>query len=66
MSSDIFSRKVNAKDFTLIYAGAQKKNMGTAGSTMVMVKKDALGKTGRKMLSMLDSIILLNQILFLK
>ena len=53
MSSDIFSRKVNAKDFSLIYAGAQK-NMGAAGSTMVMVKKDALGKTGRKMLSMLD------------
>ena len=52
MSSDIFSRKVNAKDFTLIYAGAQK-NMGPAGCTMVMVKKDALGKTGRKMLSML-------------
>ncbi|MDP3557834.1 MAG: 3-phosphoserine/phosphohydroxythreonine transaminase [Bacteroidota bacterium] len=53
MSSDIFSRKINAKDFSLIYAGAQK-NMGPAGSTMVMVKKDALGKTGRKMLSMLD------------
>jgi phosphoserine aminotransferase len=53
MSSDIFSRKINAKDFSLIYAGAQK-NMGAAGSTMVMVKKDALGKTGRKMLSMLD------------
>lgn len=53
MSSDIFSRKVNANDFTLIYAGAQK-NIGPAGSTMVMVKKDALGKTGRKMLSMLD------------
>jgi phosphoserine aminotransferase len=53
MSSDIFSRKVNAKDFSLIYAGAQK-NMGPAGSTMVMVKKDILGKTGRKMLSMLD------------
>lgn len=53
MSSDIFSRKVNAKDFALIYAGAQK-NMGPAGSTMVMVRKDALGKTGRKMLSMLD------------
>lgn len=53
MSSDIFSRKVNAKDFSLIYAGAQK-NMGPAGSTMIMVKKDILGKTGRKMLSMLD------------
>jgi phosphoserine aminotransferase len=53
MSSDIFSRKVNAKDFALIYAGAQK-NMGPAGATMVMVRKDVLGKTGRKMLSMLD------------
>lgn len=53
MSSDIFSRKVNTKKFDLIYAGAQK-NMGPAGSTMIMVKKDALGKTGRKMLSMLD------------
>jgi phosphoserine aminotransferase len=53
MSSDIFSKKVNAKDFDLIYAGAQK-NMGPAGSTMVMVKKSALGKTGRKLLSMLD------------
>jgi phosphoserine aminotransferase len=53
MSSDLFSRKVNATDFSLIYAGAQK-NMGPAGSTMIMVKKDILGKTGRKMLSMLD------------
>lgn len=53
MSSDIFSRKINANDFALIYAGAQK-NMGPAGSTMVMVRKDVLGKTGRKMLSMMD------------
>lgn len=53
MSSDLFSRQVNAKDFALIYAGAQK-NIGPAGSTMIMVKKDILGKTGRKMLSMLD------------
>ncbi len=53
MSSDVFSRKVDASKFDLIYAGAQK-NMGPAGSTMVMVKKSALGKTGRKMLSMLD------------
>ena len=53
MSSDIFSRKVNASAFDLIYAGAQK-NMGPAGATMVMVKKSSLGKSGRKMLSMLD------------
>lgn len=53
MSSDIYSRKVDGNKFTLIYAGAQK-NMGPAGSTLVIVKNDALGKTGRKMLSMLD------------
>jgi len=53
MSSDIFSRKVNGNDFTLIYAGAQK-NMGPAGTTMVAVRKSALGKTDRKLLSMLD------------
>lgn len=53
MSSDIFSRKVNGNDFAMIYAGAQK-NMGAAGSTMVAIKEDMLGKTGRQMLSMLD------------
>lgn len=53
MSSDIFSRKVDGKQFALIYAGAQK-NMGPAGATMVAVDKRVLGKTGRKMLSMMD------------
>ncbi len=53
MSSDIFSRKINVSDFDLIYAGAQK-NMGPAGTTLVIVKKSALGKTGRTIPSMLD------------
>ena len=53
MSSDIFSRKVNGNDFALIYAGAQK-NMGPAGATMIAVDETKLGKTGRKLLSMLD------------
>jgi phosphoserine aminotransferase len=53
MSSDIFSRKVDGKQFGLIYAGAQK-NMGPAGATMIAVKEEMLGKTGREMLSMLD------------
>ncbi len=53
MSSDIFSRAVNGNDFALIYAGAQK-NMGPAGATMVAVDEKRLGKTGRKLLSMLD------------
>jgi phosphoserine aminotransferase len=53
MSSDIFSRKINVADFGLIYAGAQK-NMGPAGVTLVIVKDDILGKTGRKIPSMLN------------
>lgn len=46
MSSDIFSRKVNFSHFDLIYAGAQK-NMGTSGTTLVVVRKERLGKTQR-------------------
>lgn len=53
MSSDIFSRKIDANKFALIYAGAQK-NMGPAGTTMVAVREDVLGKVERKMLSMMD------------
>ncbi|HLG04330.1 MAG TPA: 3-phosphoserine/phosphohydroxythreonine transaminase, partial [Bacteroidia bacterium] len=53
MSSDIFSKAVDGNQFALIYAGAQK-NMGPAGTTMVALREDILGKTGRKMLSMLD------------
>lgn len=53
MSSDIFSRRSEANKFDLIYAGAQK-NMGPAGATMVAVRQSMLGKTGRKILSMLD------------
>jgi phosphoserine aminotransferase len=53
MSSDIFSRKLDFSQFDLIYAGAQK-NMGPAGTTLVVVKEDILGKTGRKIPSMLD------------
>jgi len=53
MSSDIFSRKLDCKMFDVIYAGAQK-NMGPAGCTLVIVKEGILGKTGRKIPSMLD------------
>ncbi|WON94464.1 MULTISPECIES: 3-phosphoserine/phosphohydroxythreonine transaminase [Sphingobacterium] len=53
MSSDIFSREINVADYDLIYAGAQK-NMGPAGVTLVIVKDDILGKSGRILPSMLD------------
>lgn len=53
MSSDIFSRVLDFSQFDLIYAGAQK-NMGPAGTTLVVVKEEILGKTGRTIPNMLD------------
>ena len=53
MSSDIFSRQLDFSKFDLIYAGAQK-NMGPAGTTLVVVKEDILGKVERTIPSMLN------------
>jgi phosphoserine aminotransferase len=53
MSSDIFSRELDFSKFDIAYAGAQK-NMGSAGTTLVIVKDAALGKSGRQIPSMLD------------
>lgn len=53
MSSDIFSRQLDFSKFDLIYAGAQK-NMGPAGTTLVVVKEDILGKVSRKIPSIMD------------
>lgn len=53
MSSDIFSRQLDFSKFDLIYAGAQK-NMGPAGTTVVIVKEEILGKVSRSIPSMLD------------
>ncbi len=53
MSSDIFSRNLDFSQFDLIYAGAQK-NMGAAGTTLVVVKEEILGKSERTIPSILD------------
>jgi phosphoserine aminotransferase len=53
MSSDIFSRQLDFSQFDLIYAGAQK-NMGPAGTTLVIIKEDILGKVSRTIPSILD------------
>jgi phosphoserine aminotransferase len=53
MSSDIFSRQLDFSKFDVIYAGAQK-NMGPAGTTLVVIKESILGKNGRSIPSMLD------------
>lgn len=53
MSSDFLSRPVDVSAFGLIYAGAQK-NLGPAGTTIVIVREDMLGTVQRSMPSMLD------------
>ncbi len=53
MSSDIFSRPLDMSRFGMIYAGAQK-NLGPAGTTLVILRKDLLGKTERAIPTMLD------------
>ncbi|MBB4077552.1 phosphoserine aminotransferase [Lewinella aquimaris] len=53
MSSDIFSRRIPLERFGIIYAGAQK-NLGPAGATLVIVRKDLLGTVERQLPSMLD------------
>ena len=53
MSSDIMSRPVDVRKYTLIYGGAQK-NVGPAGVIFAIIKKDALGKVTRHLPTMLD------------
>jgi phosphoserine aminotransferase len=53
MSSDIFSRPFDVSRFDLIYAGAQK-NLGPAGVTLVIVKKDIVGRLDRTIPTMLN------------
>ncbi len=53
MSSDIYSRPLDASQFDLIYAGAQK-NLGSAGATLVMLKKDLFERVKRQVPSMLS------------
>ena len=53
MSSDIFSRNIDYSKFSLIYAGAQK-NIGPAGTTLVVIKKSLLDNICREVPSMLN------------
>ncbi|MFA5301845.1 MAG: 3-phosphoserine/phosphohydroxythreonine transaminase [Bacteroidales bacterium] len=53
MSSDIMSRPVDVSKYAMIYGGAQK-NVGPAGVTFVIIRKDILGKVSRHIPSMLN------------
>ncbi|MCA9292079.1 MAG: 3-phosphoserine/phosphohydroxythreonine transaminase [Phycisphaerales bacterium] len=53
MSSDIFSRPIDVDAHAMIYAGAQK-NLGPAGCTLVIIRKDFLQTASRDTITMLD------------
>jgi len=53
MSSTILSRPIPVDDFGVIYAGAQK-NIGPAGLTLVIVRRDLLGRAHAMCPAMLD------------
>ena len=53
MTSDILCRKVDVSRFGLIFAGAQK-NLGPAGVTVVIIRKDLSERAGVKVPTMLQ------------
>ena len=53
MSSEMFSRSIDVSKYDIIYAGAQK-NMGPAGTTLVIIKKDIVNQVERAIPTMLN------------
>lgn len=53
MSSDFLSRTIDASRYSLIYAGAQK-NLGPAGLTVILIRKDFLAKERKTFAPMLQ------------
>ncbi len=53
MSSNFMSKPIDVRKYDLIYAGAQK-NVGPAGSVVVIIKKELLPKANPNLPSMLD------------
>ena len=53
MSSNIMTRNIDVTKFSCIIAGCQK-NLGPAGTTMVIVRKDMLDQVDRPIPTMLD------------
>jgi phosphoserine aminotransferase len=48
MSSDILSRRIDVRDFGLIFAGAQK-NLGPAGVTVVIIRRDVAERADKNL-----------------
>lgn len=52
-SSDILHKKIDINKYALVYAGAQK-NMGPAGVTLVIIRKDMLERSSDSLHTMLN------------
>ena len=53
MSSDILSRPVDVKKFAMIYGGVQK-NLGPAGATFIIMRKDMLERRNENLTAYMD------------
>lgn len=53
MTSEILSRKIDISRFGAIFAGAQK-NIGPSGLSVLIIRKDLIGRSGRTIPLMLD------------
>ena len=53
MSSDILSRPVDVKKFGMIYGGVQK-NLGPAGATFIIMRKDMLERRNENLTAYMD------------
>lgn len=58
-SSDFLHRPLDTSRYSMIYAGAQK-NLGPAGVTLVVIKRELIGKHKREIPLMLDYATYLN------
>ncbi len=53
MTSELLSRKIEVSDFGVIFAGAQK-NIGPSGLSVLIIRNDLIGISGRKIPVLLD------------
>lgn len=53
MTSDLMTREINIDDYGMIYASAQK-NLGIAGLTLVIIRKDLIGQHHNNVPTLMD------------
>lgn len=53
MTSDIMTRVIDVNDYAMIYASAQK-NLGIAGLTLVIIRKDLIGQHQQQLPTLMD------------